>query len=179
VAAPPNQDPVGPAPGFSFLRFDPGLAAARNRPRPAQQGCIKPLRSMRQGWVPILSLAFVPHCTVNLNRIPEMHSIASQLQLARTPLAGLGVPWWQYGTTMDIPWYHRTIAGASCLSQYETPPTSPPAIVNPILPCPCGQNRSVKTSQAPGRAGGNHRLYPEGQQKAMGRPHANPRLHVL
>ena len=40
-----------------------------------------------------LSLAFVPHSTVNLNRIHEMRSSASQFQLARTPLAALGAYW--------------------------------------------------------------------------------------
>jgi hypothetical protein len=147
-------------------------------------GCIKLLRSMRQGWVPIsfsetnsrasappfaaeverqnfrrrshllsLSLASVPHFTVNLNRIHEMRSSASQFQPSRTPLAALGVPWGHYGTTMDLPWYHRSIAGASSLSHCGTLHTSPPAIVNPTLSCPCCQNRSVKPNKVPDRAG--------------------------
>ena len=63
-----------------------------------------------------LSLAFAPQFTVNLNRIHEMRSSASQFQLSRTPLADLGVPWGHHGTTMDLPWYHSSIAGASFLS---------------------------------------------------------------
>jgi len=156
------------------------------------QGSIKLLRSVRQGWVPIsfsetnsrenappfvaeverqnfrrhshpfsLTLAFAPQFTVNLNRIHEMRSSASQFRLSRTPLAALGVPWGQYGTTMDLPWYHRSIAGASFLSHCGTLRFSLPAIVNHTLPCPCCQSRSVKPN------------------KAMGRPHANLRLHAL
>ena len=45
-----------------------------------------------------LSLALVPHLTVNLNRIHEMRSSASQFQLSRTPLAALGY--------LGEPWYH-------------------------------------------------------------------------
>jgi hypothetical protein len=93
VVPPPDQNLMNPAPDFGFLRFGLGLARARNRPRPAQQSCIKLLRSLRLEWVPILSLAFVPYFTVNLNRHHEMHPTANQFQLARTPLAGLGVPW--------------------------------------------------------------------------------------
>ena len=155
------------------------------------QGCIKLLRSMRQGWVPIsfsetnsrerappfvaeverqnfrrhshpfsLSLAFVPHFTVNLNRIHEMRSNASQFQRSRTPLAALGVPWGPHGTTMDLPWYHRSTAGASSLSHCGTLHTSPLAIVNPTLPCPCCQSRSVKPNKAPDRAGGQPPVLP-------------------
>ena len=54
-----------------------------------------------------LSLAFVPHFTVNLNRIHTMRSIESQFQLSRTPLAALGVPWGHHGTNLYLPWYHR------------------------------------------------------------------------
>jgi len=174
-------------------------------PRQRYQGCIKLLRSMRQGWVPIsfsetnpresalpfvaegerqnfrrhfhpfsLSLAFVPRFTVNLNRLHGMRSSASQFQLSRTPLAALGLPWGYPGTNLDLPWYHRSMAGASSLSCCGTLHLSPPAIVNPTLPCQFCQSRSVKPNKAPGRAGGQPPALPGGSAESNGKTSRKP-----
>ena len=70
------------------------------------------------------------------------------------PLSLWGVPWGYHGTNLYLPWYHRSMAGASSLSCCGTLILSPPAIVNPTLPCPLCQSRSVKPSKASDRAGG-------------------------
>ena len=113
-----------------------------------------------------LSRAFVPHFTVNLHCLHGMRSIASEFRVSRSSLAALGVPWGYHGTTMDLPWYHRTRQEPLSLSHCETPHPSPPAIVNPILPCPVCQSKSVKPNEAPGRAGGQPPALPGGSAES-------------
>ena len=121
-----------------------------------------------------LSPAFVPHFTVNLNRLHGMRSSASQFQLSRTPLAALGLPWGYPGTNPNLPWYHRSMAGDSSLSCYGTLHLSPPAIVNPTLPCPFCQSRSVKPNKAPDRAGGQPPALPGGAAESNGKTSRKP-----
>ena len=130
-----------------------GNQLARERPPPFVSE-VKRQNFRRHSHPFSLSLAFVPHFTVNLNSLNRMRSSASQFQLSRTSLVALGVLWGYHGTNLYLPWYHRSMAGASSLSCCGTLILSPPAIVNPTLPCPLCQSRSVKPSKASDRAGG-------------------------
>ena len=82
--------------------------------------------------------------------------------------------WWYHGGTMDLPWYHRSIAGASFLSRCGTFHFSPPAIVNPTLPCTRCQSRSAKPNRAPSRAGGQPPALPGGSAESNGKTSRKP-----